>query len=268
MNDQTANDRIRITTIAQLAKGDAWRMEKLHSHDFDLLLWLTRGQGRANLLGMRRGVGTHNAIFLPADTLYALDLGQQGFGQAVAIPRGAGLGFPDELTHLRIRDVQAQGEITGIVEAMQRESDGARPFAREAIRAEAALMSVWIRRQMINAEAPPKPTGAQRLIEAFTALVAREYRSGKTMADYAGMLGVTPTHLTRTSKDCCDMTAAEILTECTLYGARDLIERSDMPFQVIAAEMGFGSAAYFTRFVQSHTNATPSELRRRREKTT
>ncbi len=266
MNEQTTSDRIRITTIAQLAKGEAWRLEKLHHYDHDLLLWITRGQGRANLQGMRRGIGTHNAIYLPAQTLHALDLGQQGFGLAVTLPHGAGLGFPDEMTHLRIRDVQAQGEITGIVEAMQRETDGGRPFAREAMRAEAALMSVWMRRQMINMDPPGKPSGAQRLVEAFTALVAREYRSGKTMAEYAAMLGVTPTHLTRTCKECCDMTAAEILTERTLYAARDLIERSKMPFQVIAAELGFGSAAYFTRFVQSHTGTTPSESRRRHRK--
>lgn len=58
-----------------------------------------------------------------------------------------------------------------------------------------------------------------------------------------------------------DLTAADILTQRTLHAARNKVEYSSLPFQVIAAELGFGSAAYFTRFVQNHTGHSPTALR-------
>jgi AraC family transcriptional activator of pobA len=86
------------------------------------------------------------------------------------------------------------------------------------------------------------------------------------MADLAQDLGVTPTHLSRVCKDIAGQTAADLLTERLLHAARDRVERTDLPFQVIAAELGFGSAAYFTRFLHAHTRMSPTNLRRAAQK--
>jgi AraC family transcriptional activator of pobA len=40
-----------------------------------------------------------------------------------------------------------------------------------------------------------------------------------------------------------------------------LLEETKEPAQNIARFLGFGSAAYFTRFIQQHTGQTPSKLR-------
>lgn len=253
---------IHVSTIATLSRGAAWRMELQHSYDADMLFWITRGQGRAVLQGVMRGIGTHNLIWVPAGVILSLDLGKQPLGLAVQIPAGQGLGFPPDLMHLRVRDVHAQMELTAHFDTMARELREARPFADEALRAEAALVSVWLRRQLLATPPEPRDTAAERLVRAYAALLARDYASGRNMADMARDLGVTPTHLSRVCKEIAGQTAADLLTERVLHAARDLVERSDLPFQVIAATLGFGSAAYFTRFVQTHTRMSPSALRR------
>lgn len=254
---------IRIGSIAQMARGAPWRLEQIHSHDHDILLWITRGQGRMILQGLRSGVGTHNAVFVPAGTLVALDMGKQGFGLAVHLPDTPDLGLPEEQQHLRIRDVQAQAEITGIVDAMQREQAAQRPFSDEAMRAHSMMLSVWLRRQMLEHEDDsPRIPAAHRLVQAFCAMVARDYTSPKLMGDYAAELGVTPTHLTRSCREASGLTAADILTQRSLYAARDLIETTDLPLQDIGQSLNFSSPAYFSRFVQHHTGQSPSTLRR------
>jgi len=262
-SDSKSHSVPKVRTLAQFFRGAAWRMEMLHDYPFDLLIWITRGQGRGTLDGQRRGLGMHNLLWVPAGHAIALDLGKQSSGLAMTMPHSEGLGYPPELVHLRVRDVHAQSELTGYLEAMAREDQVARPFHDESSRAYALLLSVWLRRQIISAPAEPRQTAGQRLVSAFSALLARDYASGKTMADYARDLGVTPTHLSRVCRESCDMSAADMLTQRTLHAARDRIESTDLPFQTIAADLGFGSAAYFTRFVQNHTNTSPSALRKR-----
>nr|WP_255723046.1 helix-turn-helix domain-containing protein [Thalassobius sp. Cn5-15] len=77
------------------------------------------------------------------------------------------------------------------------------------------------------------------------------------------MLGVTTPHLTRCCKEAAGHTAAHILSARALFAARDMIERSDLPIQDIAAQLHFGTAAYFSRFVTKHTGASPLVLRKR-----
>ena len=253
----------RLGTIARMARGTPWRLEHLHSHDHDILLWITRGQGRMILQGLRSGIGTHNAVFVPAGTLLALELGKQGFGLAVHLPGDAGLALPEEPRHLRIRDVQAQAEIATILDVMQREQTANRPFADTAMRAHALLLSVWLRRQMIaHEDDSPRIPAAHRLVQAYCAMVARDYASPKLMGDYAAELGVTPTHLTRSCRDASGMTAADILTQRSLYAAREMIETTNRPLQDIGQSLNFSSPAYFSRFVQHHTGQSPSMLRR------
>jgi AraC family transcriptional activator of pobA len=253
----------RILTLAQWNEGGAWRAELPHSCPDHAMIWITRGQGRAMIEGVRRGVGVHNALVIPANTLFSLDFGKQGFGLVCLVPAYGPMLMPDTPQHLRIRDVQAQSELTSTLDAMQREQNSARPFMDEALNAEAALLTVWLRRAMIaHAEEPAKTTASQKLVTAYAALVERDHTTGKTMADYARALGVTPTHLTRTCRDCTGMTAAELLTQRSLHAVRDLLESSDHPFNRVAAMTGFSSAAYFSRFVLHHTGKTPSDLRK------
>jgi AraC family transcriptional activator of pobA len=170
--------------------------------------------------------------------------------------------MPDLPEHLRIREVQSQNEVTGLLDAMTREANQARPFADEAAQALAIQITVWLRRALIGHEVPPRPSAAQRLITAYAALVEQDYKTDQPMAAYARDLGVTPTHLTRSCKACCGMTAADLLVQRILHAAREMLEDGDDAVRHVAAQLGFGSAAYFSRFIAQHTGISPSELRR------
>lgn len=253
---------IEVLTLAQFAKGADWRLTLAQDRPDHLLIWITRGQGRLLLDGLRRGVGAHNAIWVPQGALFALDLGRQGMAQVVKVPGDTPLRLPQMPRHLRIRDVHVQSELTGLIEAAGREQTGARPPSQDALEAHAALVSVWLRRQIVLDEhVLDRRNAAARLSQRYCLRISERFRSGDTMGMHAQALGVTPTHLSRAVKASTGKTAAELLTERTLFEARRLLDSTDRPAQDIARFLGFGSAAYFTRFMQHHTGRPPSKLR-------
>jgi AraC family transcriptional activator of pobA len=254
---------VKILSLPQLTGGQDWRLTLAHDRPQHLLFWITRGQGRLLLDGRRRGVGTHNAILVPAGTLFSLDLGRQGVGQVVVVPEGSDLPLPQAPAQLRIREVSVMSELTALMEAATREQQKARPLMRQAMEAHCALISVWLQRQMaLEEHVPARPNAAVRLTAAYCRRISADYHQPMTMADHAEALQVTPTHLSRACKAATGRTAADLLTERILYEARRLLISTDVPAQDIARHLGFGSAAYFTRFMLHHTRATPSALRK------
>jgi AraC family transcriptional activator of pobA len=129
--------------------------------------------------------------------------------------------------------------------------------------AHGTLISVWLQRQLaLEEHIPPRKNAAARLASTYARRISTHFREPMTMADHAEALQVTPTHLTRACKAASGRTAADLLTERILYEARHLLTTTQVPAQDIARFLGFGSAAYFTRFMLHHTNATPSALRK------
>ncbi len=82
------------------------------------------------------------------------------------------------------------------------------------------------------------------------------------MAWYAEQLDITPTHLTRVCRQSAGLTAADMLNQMIQHRARSLLINSDMPMKRIADALGFGSAAYFTRFCQHNFGQSPTQLRK------
>lgn len=252
-----------VMSLQQWLGGEEWRSVLPHSREEHALIWITRGQGRAVIDGVLRGVTVHTALAIPAGTMLQLELGPQTFGTVCVVPKRSLALMPDQTTILRVRDAHAQTELSQLLETMQREQKSAQPFVDEAMNAHAAMLTVWLRRAIIDQRDDQiEHSAAQRLAMAYTALIERDFTSGKPMADYAAALGVTPTHLTRACRTSAGMTASELLTGRTVYAMRDLLETTDHPANRIAAMLGFKSAAYFSRFVLQHTGQTPTNLRK------
>lgn len=253
----------RIVAISRLVAGGSWRVEAMRTLSEPCLLWFTKGQGRITLRGATRGYTAHNAIFIPAGLMHGFEAGSSVSGIAVFFGRGHGLVLPDQLLHLRIREVHAQHEANQLLDAIQREMAGASPGHERAAHHYLGLLGVWIERQAARAEPECEtPRAARRLVARYTDLVEREYRSGLGVAEFAARLGVTPTHLTRCCKAACGHSALALLNDRRLFEARRLLAETRIPINHIATSLGFSSPAYFTRAFQNRTGVSPSAFRR------
>lgn len=256
-------DPIKAGSLALLTQAAPWRYTLLHDRPDNVLIYLTRGQGVIIVNGVRRGLIANQAMFLPAGTLFALDFPKTAQGLMMQSPSGLTTRMPRECLHLRVRDSLAQAEIISEIDTMGRELMHSRPLIDEALEAHVRLIAVWLHRQIqAGACEPFKDNAACRLTQRFAQNVTRDFYRPMGVSDYSERLEVTPTHLTRVCRKSCGKTAADFLAERKLYSARLALSMSKMPIKDLASALGFSSAAYFTRFVQTQSGHSPSGLRR------
>jgi AraC-like DNA-binding protein len=254
----------RLAAIPRLAAGGRWRVEAMRSYGEAMLLWFTRGQGRITVAGATRGYGPNTAVYIPAGTMHGFEVGQTVFGTAVFFGRGCALPLPARPRHLRIRENGVQVELNLILDAIGREMASDRPGHDRAALCHLGLLSVWLERQctLHPEDDAPHPRSARRLAEAYARLLEREFRSGKGVAGYAADLGVTPTHLSRVCRTTMGRAAKDLLLDRVIFEARRQLIETPAPVRRIAEDLGFGSAAYFTRAFHLRTGKTPTAFRR------
>lgn len=263
VNDQITD--LRVISIGALSQRGKWQTEAMRSYLSARLIWFTRGQGRITIAGVTRGYGPNNLIYIPADTMHGFEAGPQVHGHIVSLPRTTVGVWPDKTVHLRLQDVLIQGELGGLLENLQRELKSDKLAAKEAADYHAGLLSVFFARQHADRDELTRPeTASARLVSAYTALIETDFETSQNVSDYAKKLGVTTTHLTRCCNQTCGRSALTLLNERILFEARLRLLQSNRAVKDIASELGYSSAAYFTRAFQAETGKTPSEFRKSR----
>ncbi len=256
-------DPIKAGSLALLTQVSPWRYTLLHDRPDNVLIYLTRGQGVILVNGVRRGLMANQAMYLPAGTLFAIDFPKAAQGLMMQSPAGLTSRMPRECLYLRVRDSLAQAEIISEIDTMGRELMHNRPLRDEALEAHVRLIAVWLHRQVqAGACEAFQDNAACRLTQRFAQQVTRDFFRPMGVADFAEQLEVSPTHLTRVCRKSCGKTAADFLAERKLYSARLALTETKMQIKDLAFALGFSSAAYFTRFVQTHSGLSPSSVRR------
>ena len=103
----------------------------------------------------------------------------------------------------------------------------------------------------------------QTLLKQFQNKLDQHLQSTRSVADYAEMLSVTPTHLSRSIKVVSGKTAGEIIHDRLLLEAKRQLVFTDIPVSEIAYALKFSSPSYFTRFFTAQTDDTPKAFRSR-----
>lgn len=263
MQSQTETSPFRLVAIPRLAAGGRWRVEAMRSLSEACFLWFTKGQGRITMAGITRGYTAHNGIFIPPGVMHGFEVGPQVFGTAVFFGKNCRIALPDQPLHLRIREVHAQQELNVTLDAIQRELEATTPAHDRAAEHYLGLLGVWIERQAVKAQADqPRPDAAWRLVQRFTALMEKEFRTGAGVGELAAQLGVTATHLTRCCRQTCGRSAIDLLQDRRIFEARKMLAETRLPVNRIGEALGFTSAAYFTRAFQNRTGTSPTAFRR------
>jgi len=263
MNAPIEAPQMRLVALPHLAAAGRWRVEAMRTLSEPCFLWFTKGQGRITVAGVTRGYTAHNAIYIPAGVMHGFEVGPQVFGTAVFFGRDNNVTLPDQPQHLRIREVHAQQEVNVVLDMIQREMDSDIPGHDRAARHYLGLLGVWLERQALRAAsevAPPDAT--RRLVNRFTRVMERDFRSGIGVGEIAAKLGVTPTHLTRCCRETCGRPAIDLLQDRRIFEALRLLSETKTPVGQIGQSLGFRSAAYFTRAFQNMTGLSPTAFRR------
>lgn len=98
-------------------------------------------------------------------------------------------------------------------------------------------------------------------IKEFLKLLNRYGSTQRTLAFYAGKIGVTPKYLSSLVSRETGRTSRQWFEEMTMSKARFLLKNTDMPIYLISDALNFPSPTNFTRYFHSSQKTTPLKYR-------
>jgi len=227
------------------------------------LIWITRGGGRAFIDSTPQGFGTNTAMFIPANTLFHLDLSPGSIGWQVNIPANLRIPLPETPLLTSVLKPLSQRQLSNAFSAVQEEFITKQPMRGTALIYSVGLLAVLFNRldTSKNRKDLEQDSAKRRLMRRFVSRLNDRYASPDTVRDYAADLGVTTTHLTRVCRETAGKPATRFIREKTIDEARFLLRETDQKVGVIATDLGFKSPAYFTRVFTESVGKSPKAFR-------
>lgn len=103
---------------------------------------------------------------------------------------------------------------------------------------------------------------AYQITEQYKKALSQYIYEKQKVADYAGMLAVTPNHLNKCVKSVTGQSAHDLLSEMILLEAKVLLKQTSQTVSEIAFQIGRSEVSNFTRFFKSKTGMSPGEYRK------
>jgi AraC family transcriptional regulator, transcriptional activator of pobA len=246
----------------------AHRHEGLHQFQ-----WLSAGRAELSLDGEPRALHSPAVLMVAPGSVHAFRFDPGSAGMQVTVPSArlvaAFADAPALAERLRAsRVLQGEGlasgveRITALFEALAAEFAAAEPGRSEALQAHLVLLATWVLRQGGDLR-PGAARSALRdtLVQRYRALLELHLRRHEPLAFYAGLLHVTPDHLSRACRAVTGLSALDLLHERMLVEARRLLAYTQAPVADIAGELGFDDPAYFSRFFARRAGHSPVAYR-------
>lgn len=124
------------------------------------------------------------------------------------------------------------------------------------------VTQVYIRLEEIagpqGQEANAVHNGYYPTFRKFMQLLERDFAREKSVAHYAGLLHITPKHLSRINRAVVGKTTTELIADRVLLEARRLLVHGAASLSHVAADLGYQDYAHFSRVFKTHTGMTPS----------
>jgi AraC-like DNA-binding protein len=102
---------------------------------------------------------------------------------------------------------------------------------------------------------------SQQLVKRFQQLIQAYYLEVRTVEAYAGMLHVTPNHLSQTVKEITGKNALQFIQDRLLAEAKSLIRYTSLDIAEIAYQLQFSDPGHFGKFFKRETGITPAAFR-------
>lgn len=135
------------------------------------------------------------------------------------------------------------------------------PIKKEQIRFYIKILLLQLIEDVHEDTLPQKSLPAVNLFARYKELIEEQFRETKTVAAYAGQIGISSRKLNQICKTETGITALAVIHERLMIEIRRLLFFSGESMKEIAYELGFSSTPAFNKFVFSQTGKNPSELK-------
>ncbi|HWK96371.1 MAG TPA: helix-turn-helix domain-containing protein [Pseudolabrys sp.] len=266
--DRDLPDVVHCETIAARSVLHDWQFPPHRHGRLHQVLLIAKGGGRANIEGREFRLRPMTAINMPAGHVhgYQFTRGTQGWVLTIATEILDEAIAPSEGLSRVLSDaalLRATPAMRRLMQDIFTEYDG-RNFARaHVLKALSAALLGLVARQLAAQTSQGATLAGDRLVDRFEALIDDHYREHWAVTRYAAALKVTPTHLSRLTREAFGCPASHLIRDRLVREARRHLVYTNMPVSKIAYALGFNDPAYFTRTFTVATGLSPSEFRDR-----
>lgn len=261
-------DVVHCETLAARSVPHGWQFPPHRHGRLHQVLLISRGGGHATMEGRDYRLKAMTAVNVPAGHVhgYRFAKGTQGWVVTIATEiLDEVLNAPDGLS--RTLSEAALLRATPAMRRLMQEiaaEYGSRHFARaHVLKALSATLLGLVARELAAKASPAAATVGAGLVDRFGALIDDHYREHWPVARYAAALKVTPTHLSRLTREAFGCPASHMIRDRVVREARRQLVYTNTAVSKIAYELGFNDPAYFTRTFTVATGLSPSEFRDR-----
>ncbi|MCW5690765.1 MAG: helix-turn-helix domain-containing protein [Pseudolabrys sp.] len=261
-------DVVHCETLAARSVPHDWQFPPHRHGRLHQVLLIARGGGTATMEGRNYRLKAMTAVNVPAGHVhgYRFAKGTQGWVVTIATEiLDEVLSAPDGLS--RTLSEAALLRATPAMRRLMQEifaEYGSRHFARaHVLKALSATLLGLVARELAAKASPGAPSANAGLVDRLSALIDEHYREHWPVARYAAALKVTPTHLSRLTREAFGCPASHMIRDRVVREARRQLVYTNTPVSKIAYALGFNDPAYFTRTFTVATGLSPSEFRDR-----
>jgi AraC-like DNA-binding protein len=259
--------------IGRLETTHPVQIEWPHRHSFYEIIWVIDGAGVHAADFDERTIGPQTVFLISPGQVHAVRVNRPLSGYKLVFTAdffvldGRAADAAADLPFFRVgaaspvlalADEEA-AHLRAIAEDLLAEFTSRASWRREMLRArfQTLLLALGRVAQRQQVSLPPVTSTVAR----FHALIDEHFRRLHRVADYAGLLALTPGHLSRLSKTATGDTASALIEARLVLEAKRLLVHSDASAAEIAADLGFPDASYFGRFFRRHVAQSPRVFR-------
>lgn len=156
-------------------------------------------------------------------------------------------------------------EMKGIGLRMKRENENVFLYRSQLLRRYLKIFLIYLSRHNARKEEEVFSTRSSPLVQRFMAMLEKEFRTVKTVNEYASQLAVTPNHLNVIIKKHTRYSAGYHIRQRVVLEAKRLALYSDTCMKEIAYLLGFSDTAHFSKFFKKSTGVNFSAFKRSQE---
>lgn len=261
-------DVLHVETIRSRSALHDWQL-KAHRHTrLHQLLFLTSGSGKAEIDGRAEPIPQGSFVNIPRGVVHGYDFAPQTRGWVVTLTSdlldhcihpGEGLRAPLEQAAVLPLPKALRDLAEHLVDEYHRQD-----FARaQVLRSLAGALIALAARAIFEADSANQPLTGSPLFNRFEAMIERDFRNRRPLADYARELAISPTHLNRITHRSAGQSASRLINERMLREARRMLIYTNLTAAEIAYDLGFSDPAHFSRVFAKGTGLPPKVFRQK-----
>ena len=266
------SELVHSEPLVERSEMHDWKIRPHRHNDLAQLFLVLEGRGRARLDSVWYEVTAPCLLLIPVRVVHEFEWDNASAGYVLSISSSLINSLmrnmkPVEasMQSARIVDVSSsRGFVRELFAEIHIECVDRRPLRDASLESLVRVLAVWLTR---NADSPTSaaapPDRARTHFAKFTQAVNEHHKEHWSVAEYANILGISPSHLNAICRKLAEKSALDVIHARLMLAARRQLVYTEKNIAGVAYHLGFADPSYFARFFKRETGMTPAEYRKR-----